>query len=670
MSNLNSPARTICQRAFQRNAGVAASMLLVSAALLTGCAGTSNDAPTESATGVTLQGYVHGGQNPVSGATIQLYAAQAGGYAGASVSLLTSGVTTGGNGGFTITGDYTPCPSSPNDQVYIVATGGSSGSGTNPNLALMAALGPCSALTSSTVITLNEVTTVASVYALAGFMTDYKHVGTSSTNYIGLSNAMATVNNLVNVAAGTALAVTPAYATQATGTTSATFASVVPQEEINTLADSIASCVNTNGVGGSSTTCANLFASSATNTATGGVSGTPDTIQAVLNIAKNPGTNVAAIYNFSTGNPPFPTTLGSAPNDWTMALNFKGGGMGGSAASSFSVSENLAIDKSGNLWITNTHLSTLTELSNLGAPISNNTQLTPSVVVGGFSGGGLSSDSGIAVDLASPAHVWVGNNNGTLSEFTSAGSPVGSGFTGGGLAGSGLGVAVDGNDNVWIASNGVSATLAEFNNSGAPVSSSGYASDISIPTGAIAVDGSENVFVANGGNGFLDKINQGGGLAGDSGNVLSNSTGYGALDASGLFWVPQVNQVLTFGNNAAPTNNNFSATSISNPEWIGVDGANHTWIVNQGGELGQAANANLTELTNGGTPISPGSTGYIGAGTAGFVTPKGGGIDASGNVWIVNGGNSSSVTEFVGAAAPTYMPLAAAVAANKIGQMP
>jgi hypothetical protein len=44
-------------------------------------------------------------------------------------------------------------------------------------------------------------------------------------------------------------------------------------------------------------------------------------------------------------------------------------------------------------------------------------------------------------------------------------------------------------------------------------------------------------------------------------------------------------------------------------------------------------------------------------------------IDGSGNVWVTNTGDSS-LTEFVGAAAPVVTPLAAAVKNNNQGGQP
>ena len=116
-----------------------------------------------------------------------------------------------------------------------MAIGGNAGAGANPNLAMMAALGSCSQLkTNLPFIWINEVTTVASAYALSGFMADYAHVGASGTNYTGLKNAFATVNNLANTSTGAALSVAPYYSTMPSGTSATNYLSTVPQAEINT----------------------------------------------------------------------------------------------------------------------------------------------------------------------------------------------------------------------------------------------------------------------------------------------------------------------------------------------------------------------------------------------------------------------------------------------------
>src|SRR5277367_4623384 len=99
---------------------------------------------------------------------------------------------------------------------------------------------------SSLFIKINEATTVASVYALAAFMGgDAAHVGTSSTNAVGLANSFEFVNNLINITTGAALTARPAGN------------GVVPQAAIYTLGNILSSCVNSDGTG---TPCGALFA--------------------------------------------------------------------------------------------------------------------------------------------------------------------------------------------------------------------------------------------------------------------------------------------------------------------------------------------------------------------------------------------------------------------------
>ena len=47
----------------------------------------------------------------------------------------------------------------------------------NPSIALMTALGPCGQLSSSTSITVNEVTTVGSIWPLAPYMSSISSLG-------------------------------------------------------------------------------------------------------------------------------------------------------------------------------------------------------------------------------------------------------------------------------------------------------------------------------------------------------------------------------------------------------------------------------------------------------------------------------------------------------------
>jgi hypothetical protein len=174
---------------------IAIALFPVALSGLTGCGGLQQQGTTPAIVqGVALHGSIHGGQQPVSGANVQFYAAGSTGYGsaylypnGATSLLGTNVVTSDGGGGFSISNDYT-CPS-PTTQVYLVATGGNPGlgTGTNANLAMMVALGPCGLLSSATDVNVNEMTTVATVWALSPFMTGIVNIGTSAGNAQGLT---------------------------------------------------------------------------------------------------------------------------------------------------------------------------------------------------------------------------------------------------------------------------------------------------------------------------------------------------------------------------------------------------------------------------------------------------------------------------------------------------
>ena len=177
----------------------------------------------------------------------------------------------------------------------------------------------------------------------------------------GLNNVDSPLDNLYTSTTGLALATTPA----GNGT--------VPQSEINTLANILAACINSNGAvtgGASPTPCYTLF----TNALSGGTTGTQptDTATAAINIAHNPGANVANLYGLQTGTSPFQPMLSAAPNDFTLAIVYTGGGL-------YSP-EGVAIDASGNVWVASSSLGgSINKFSPAGAAISGST---------GYTGGG------------------------------------------------------------------------------------------------------------------------------------------------------------------------------------------------------------------------------------------------------------------------------------------
>lgn len=402
----------------------------LSSVFLSGCA--VETAPSTNqplTTHLSVQGAVHGGQQPISGAALGLYAGSISGYGSAVQNLLTTPVSTNAAGAFNISGDYA-CTAG--QQMYLVATGGNTGTGVNANSAILAALGDCGQLTSSTYINANEVTTVASVFALAPFMSSATALGTSSTNVAGLTRAFASVHKLVNIATGSAPGDTlPAGAT-------------APTAEINTLANLIAACINTTGDTGSGTLCHQLFM---LVTPSGGTAPT-DTIGAALAIAKNPTLNVAALFNLAPASNPFQPTLANSPLDWTLAINYTG---------SFNKPATTTVDSSGNIWVANSGNNTVEVLTQSGSPAVS----TP------FSGNGLATPVAVAIDAN--GNGWLANSTGaTLSAFTVAGAPVsGSPFIPNGLTDP-LALAFDSTGDIWIASSGNDSVL-ELSSSGIPL---------------------------------------------------------------------------------------------------------------------------------------------------------------------------------------------------------
>jgi secreted PhoX family phosphatase len=195
-----------------------------------------------------------------------------------------------------------------------------------------------------------------------------------------------------------------------------------------------------------------------------------DTISAALNIVRNPQRNVANILGIPVPNAPFQQATTSA-TDLTLAVTYTGSGIASPTA--------LAIDASGNVWVTNTgsgpNTSSVTEISHTGTTLSGTS---------GYSAGGINLPSAIAIDTAGNA--WIANANSTLSEIDNSGNAVGtSPFSGGGLS-TPTSIAIDGVGNLWLSNAG--NTVSEFSSSGAPLSGSGFVSSgLSAPVG-VAID--------------------------------------------------------------------------------------------------------------------------------------------------------------------------------------
>jgi hypothetical protein len=431
-------------------------------------------------------------------ASVQLYAAGTSGYGTGPQKVGSEVQSDSKTGAFAVTYDCSALTTPGGDQLYLVAQGSTSGT------VLMTALGSCNSISSSfpSGVTINEATTIASAYALSAFASidsnggidigapantttgtqcdptdNWKSTGPSTCNYIGLKNAFATVQNLVDVASGAACVITPAYSSShsclsTSGSTPKYNISYVPQQRVNSLANVLAACANPSAGGAA---CDSLFTGA---TATG--SNQPkDTLQAALSIALHPGNNANQIAGLVPSTPFTPTISSSDAGlltDWALAVVYEGAGIGRDALSG------MAIDAAGNVWLTayngyavsygganitpNT-IGYVAVFNNQGGPLS---PAATSSTLGGYNGNGIYNPQAIAIDQN--GYAWIGNyptattiaagNPGSVSVLDVHGSPqYGTGttpFTNQVLLNpNGFGIAVDAGNTVWVSSNASTA---------------------------------------------------------------------------------------------------------------------------------------------------------------------------------------------------------------------
>ncbi len=628
---------------------LAASLVLVTGCSVAPVATTSNSGsgtPTPTLSGGTVQGNVFGGQQAIVGAQVYLLAVSTSGSGQLSTSLMQSTsntsntnsvngwyyVTSQAGGQFSIkSADYS-CTTG--QEVYLYSLGGNPQvAGTNVDAGLIAVLGKCTAPgTFSNLpahLVMNEVTTVAAAYSLAGFATDAQHISGPSSATTAIANAAANVANLADLGTGMPRSTT----TSGTGT--------VPSSEILTLADILGACVNSGVVSNpppSGSNCNTLFTNATNNGQTGGPEPT-DTASAAINIAHYPGKNVGALYGLITavgagaafgGN-------GAQPNDFTIAITYTDASLAGGSG--------VAIDNTGNVWVADHTSNSITELSSQGTFSS-------------YTDANLQSPNGIAIDAS--GNIWTtssGNNklntfNPTSHTFTSSSS---SGL--GGLN-TPVGIAAESSGRMW-ASNQSGNSLSEFNADGTAVSGSPFANGgLQGPYG-IAIDGYGNIWAANLAGGSGNSISE---LSGADGSAVGTSpfTGGGlnqpsqiAIDATENVWVANQGGALSEFAHAGTAVTSFSGVGgLNQPFAIAVDGANQVWVGNYGGN-------SISEFNSSGA-LSP-STGYVAESPNPLNHPWAMAVDTSGNLWVVNNG-TTALTEFVGAASPVATtPLATQV---------
>ncbi|HEX7159252.1 MAG TPA: hypothetical protein VF214_09575 [Edaphobacter sp.] len=655
-------------------------------------------------TSVTIGGRIHGGNQPVSSATVTLYyAGQSGlGSGDSSGNPIVAATTTSasdGTGSFSFSknptaglsasGNTYSCPTSGDPLVYVVARGGNTlGTGdssvNNSAAAFIGIYGTCNEIGAGNFINLSEATTVATMAAI----TQYFNPVTESVGADGITvaknslvHATDTISRLADVAAGTARASTP-LAGSGVGVGSVNVTATPETAKLNLLANIISACVN--NASASASACTTLFANATPPDV--GVTSRPyhsaaftqatDVLQALYYIFTNPGNGSSAhlqnIFNLAPAvGAPYQPALTQAPSDWTLAINYSSTSTCGSSSGDFLNSPNeINTDNSGNVWVANGQASTgnLIEISSSGVP-------STCVFLGGGTQGGAvvdalgniwSGSSGSnnlyrynpstqsvltyttpapVVALFADASTVTPNPADSNIYFTTAGSPTTSG-------------------SLYQVANGATATTAT-----APVQISAVVGPNPV---SIIVDKTLSVWVSSGTNVISQVVPN---AASTAPNYLNGYATYqfgvpGNSYSISTNPIPNAPSVFTSttgtsdgfaGLIGSGTNYNLSWTTtagqagISTPTVIAVDGRGNVWGLNSTSDTSTGLYA-VSEVSVLGVSLSPDSTanGGFQLGASYLTGGNALAIDMSGNVWMAGSGNS--VTELVGAGVPVYQP--------------
>jgi hypothetical protein len=346
-----------------------------------------------------LDGQVLGAGAPIADSTVTLWAA------GPEAPKELARTRTNAEGRFELSIAH---PHGGETHLYLVAQGGTptanKAGGANPAIALMTVLGS----KPPAKVTIDEMTTVASVWTHNQFINGTVIQGQP----LQLKIAAGNVPNFVDLGTGGWGGVIQDPLNSGQTPTMANFA---------TLANALSSCVTQI----TADACGKLFAAS---TSPKGVV-PANTLAAAHTIAQSPWYKPERVfalleqYPVSQGNKmravPFMPYLSWAPSAWVLPLKFDGGGYRAGGKAMF--------DSQGNLWVGDN-----------------------------FTVGWQGQDS-----------LWQGN----ASKFDPNGkplSPITTGFTGGGMEGGTFGAAVDAKDNAWFTTYG-SKAIAVFDKNGKPL---------------------------------------------------------------------------------------------------------------------------------------------------------------------------------------------------------
>jgi hypothetical protein len=683
-------------------------LLASSVVFSAGCSNMSSTAPAVNSlsTAATLSGKVHGGIQPVVGATVTLWFAGQGAPA-----ALAATTTTDNTGSFTFTKDTagghdgtTPnwsCPTNVGSPlVYVLSQGGNTQNNgvvgqTNTAAAFIALYGDCTSVTGSSFVFMSEATTVATMATVAQFFNPADHTLRAD----GTGQQRLVVLNLPNTAAILADSST-GFANGSKTISAAGAGSIAPgvtltatpeTAKINTLANIVSACVN--GATSADPACATLFSAAAppvantTNLNGGSFPQATDTLQALYYIFTNPSdgstTNLPNLFGIQPAiGAPFTPSLTAAPTDWTIGVSYASTGPASSCGTGNFISSptDINIDAFDNVWFGNAQAGgNLSAISAAGAPY-----YCVNFDPGTSSTGGTLDANNISGNNYSP-NVWFAGGT-TMYRY----NPISKATLAFPVGVTPLAITADGAGNVYFtAVNGTTGSLYQLPGA-ASASTAVAAVEISNTVGPnpvrLMADNTSgtpkatpgNIWVSSGSN-FISQVTPtgatGAGIlngflttpyAAPSGSsyglVLdSNSDVFAsAIDTGGIF------QLAHSGGAWSPAGNNWPVTNpaaagISGPKGIAVDGRANTWIPD-------SLSPTLSEVSFfGANALSP-ATGFQKDPT--FLNGSNAiAIDQAGNVWIAGTGNNF-ITEIVGGAVPLYAPYAVGIAVGRFQAIP
>ncbi len=686
---------------------------------LAGCSNMSSTAPDANpfTTAATLKGNVHGGNQPVSGATVKLW--YAGQLPSAAVLAATTTSAADGAGTFSFVEDpagtpdsgttnHFSCPTS-NPLVYVMASGGNTlndgnASENNTAAAFLSIYGTCNSLTSASQVYMSEATTVATMAAVSQFFDpasetlsadgtlQQKNVIDGLPNTIALLASSTTGNAVTSTtlpAAAHATTINPAISVTAT-----------PEAgKVNLLANIISSCIN--NAAASATPCTSLFSAAAppipnttANNPHGNFAAPHDVLQALYFMFTNPASisssspgtaNITTLFGLAGGaGAPYQPYLNTQPTDWTIAINYTStgtcgtptGGTGGFINSPIGV----AIDGANNVWFANSQSTSgnLSELSAAGVP-------TACVLPGTGAVGGVTIDSGrnLTGQPYIAPNIWVGTTDGMVRYNPATGATV----TFATATTTPLALGADGAGNVYFTQvNGSTGSLYQLPGAAiATTASQSVATQISNTVGpnpvSIMPDLKTNATLNNiwvtSGSTFVSQVaaSAGGGnvngflttpfTTGTNSSGLSISTG-GNVYVSDATTSAVTQLQNSSGNYSTPAGFPFSGTSAGVNGAIAIvsDPRFNIWVPNA---VNGTSTGSVSEFSRGPTAISP-STGFQKAPTY-LNSSNSIVIDQAGNLWIAGSGNAF-LTEIVGASVPVFQPYALGLANGRFQQTP